>query len=160
VLYPGGDACDPEAFVARPPRHLIVLDGTWRSADDVALKSLAHGLPRIGMPERRATASAAARAALPRDGRGDRRTLGRLEGDRTVPAILGLRAAGRHQLVYRAPEPTVGREKRARQRRVSVARRTLRARRDDIVVSRQTNASWRAAYGASWCSSSRASVDG
>ena len=52
VLYPGDGACEPSAL-ARTPRTLIVLDGTWRQAramwrDNPSL----HRLPRIGfMPE-------------------------------------------------------------------------------------------------------------
>jgi DTW domain-containing protein YfiP len=142
VLYPGGDACDPEVFVARPPRHLIVLDGTWRQVRTMWRENPSlHGLPRIGfMPEtpgnyriRREPAPhclATVEAIV--------ETLGRLEGDpeRFRPILGAFEQMVGTQLVYRAlrPNPPWGRQKRARQRRVSVARRTLRARRDDIVV--------------------------
>jgi len=143
VLYPGGDACDPEVFLARPPRHLIVLDGTWRQVrtrwrEEPSL----HRLPRIGfMPEapgnyriRREPAPhclATVEAIV--------ETLGRLERapDRFRPILGAFEQMIGTQLVYRAlrPNPPWSRQKRGlRPRRVSAARRTLRARRDDVVA--------------------------
>ncbi len=142
VLYPGGDARAPEAFVARPPRSLIVLDGTWRQVRTMwRANPVLHGLPRIGfMPAapgnyriRREPAPhclATVEAIV--------ETLGRLERDpeRFRPILGAFEQMVGTQLVYRAlrPNPPWSRGKRTRQRRTSPARRTLRARRDDVVV--------------------------
>ena len=142
VLYPGGDARDPETFEGRPPRSLIVLDGTWRQVRTMwRLNPSLHGLPRIGfMPEapgnyriRREPAPhclATVEAIV--------ETLGRLEGDpaRFRPILGAFEQMVGTQLVYRALRPNAPwrREKRVRQRRLGEARRILRARRDDLVV--------------------------
>ncbi|HEV7735485.1 MAG TPA: tRNA-uridine aminocarboxypropyltransferase [Candidatus Binatia bacterium] len=49
VLFPGGDAVDPLALPGGPPRHLIVLDGTWIEARKLLARSeRLRALPRIG----------------------------------------------------------------------------------------------------------------
>jgi DTW domain-containing protein YfiP len=143
VLYPGGNACDPEAFLVRPPRHLIVLDGTWRQVRTMWRENPSlHRLPRIGfVPEtpgnyriRREPAPhclATVEAIV--------ETLGRLERapDRFRPILGAFEQMIGTQLVYRAlrPNPAWSRQKRgARPRRVGAARRILRARGDDVVA--------------------------
>jgi DTW domain-containing protein len=141
VLYPGGDARDPETF-EKPPRSLIVLDGTWRQVRTMwRLNPSLHDLPRIGfMPDapgnyriRREPAPhclATVEAIV--------ETLGRLEDDpaRFRPILGAFEQMVGTQLVYRALRPNAPwrREKRVRQRRLGEARRILRARPDDLVV--------------------------
>jgi DTW domain-containing protein len=142
VLYPGGDARDPETFERKLPHSLIVLDGTWRQVRTMwRVNPSLHRLPRIGfMPAapgnyriRREPAPhclATVEAIV--------ETLGRLEGDpdRFRPILGAFEQMVGTQLVYRALRPNAPwrREKRSRQRRPSEARRTLRARREDLVV--------------------------
>jgi DTW domain-containing protein len=49
VLFPGADAVDPLALPGGPPRHLVVLDGTWIEARKLLARSaVLRGMPRIG----------------------------------------------------------------------------------------------------------------
>ncbi len=142
VLYPGGDAREPEALGDGTPRTLIVLDGTWRQVRAMwrANPSL-HRLPRIGFmpaspgnyrirrepaPHCLATVEAVVEA------------LGRLERapSRFRPMLRAFDQMVETQLVYRTLKPGVPwrRRKRRRQPQVSAARLALRARRADLVV--------------------------
>lgn len=54
VLFPGPDARSPEALRDRPPRHIIVVDGTWPLAKKVIKTNPAlQALPKIGFTPRR-----------------------------------------------------------------------------------------------------------
>ena len=141
VLYPGDDACEPEALDA--PRTLLVLDGTWHQVRAMwrANPSL-HRLPRIGFvpaspgnyrirrepaPHCLATVEAVVEA------------LGRLERDpvRFRPMLGAFDQMVETQLVFKTLKPGAPWRRRARRRqpRPSTARRTLRAQRADLVVA-------------------------
>ncbi len=141
VLYPGDDAREPE-LLARPPRTLIVLDGTWHQARAMwQVNPALHRLPRIGfVPSTpgnyrirrepalhcRATVEAVAEV------------LGRLEGDaeRFRPMLRAFDRMVEQHLFYRRLRPNQAwrRRKRHRQPRPSPVRMALRARRADLVV--------------------------
>ncbi|MBI3770156.1 MAG: DTW domain-containing protein [Deltaproteobacteria bacterium] len=142
VLYPGGDAREPEVLGDGTTRTLIVLDGTWHQVRAMwrANPSL-HRLPRIGFtpaspgnyrirrepaPHCLATVEAVVEA------------LGRLEREpaRFRPMLRAFDQMVETQLVYRTLKPGAPwrRRKRRRQPQVSAARVALRARRADLVV--------------------------
>lgn len=50
LLFPGEGAVDPGALSARPPRTLIIVDGTWSQARKVVSRNpFLQALPRIGL---------------------------------------------------------------------------------------------------------------
>src|SRR6185369_11553743 len=135
VLYPGDGAREPSAL-ARTPRTLIVLDGTWRQAramwrDNPSL----HRLPRIGF-----TPSAPGNYRIRREPaphclatvEAVVEVLGRLEGEpgRFRPMLRAFERMVETQLFYRRLKPGAPwrRTKRRRQSRIDPARATLRSR--------------------------------
>ena len=50
LLFPGAGAVDPASLRGRPPRAVIVVDGTWSQARKVIkLNPFLQALPRIGL---------------------------------------------------------------------------------------------------------------
>ena len=156
LLFPGEGAVDPAALRGRPPRTVIVVDGTWSQARKVLkLNPFLLALPRIGLaPERpsnyriRAEPSAECVSTI----EAVVHLLGALEGaperfqpiltafDRMVDLQIAerdLRRGPPRRIVRKGPRPP----------RVDLAVATLRARPADVVALYAEANGWAAGEG-------------